>query len=163
MILEKTYNWYALKARPHKEEYVLRELELKSYTAYLPHIWKYKSAQKRQKKLLIPGYVMVHACYRDFEKLRYIRGSKGLLSINGIPGKITESEMDFLRKVCGESGYEPELGNYHPGDSIKILTGPLKGRKAVVASTDRHKIGVDLCQDTFRVWINAKRTMVESI
>ncbi|MDA3820599.1 MAG: hypothetical protein PF590_09090 [Candidatus Delongbacteria bacterium] len=163
MIMEKTCNWYALKTRPHKEEHVLVELESKAYTAYLPRIWKYKSAQKRQKKLLIPGYVMVHACCRDFEKLRYIRGSKGLLSMNGMPGKITESEMDFLRKVCGETDYEPELRNYQAGDSIKILTGPLKGRKAVVAATDRHKIGIDLCQGSFRVWVNGKDTMFECI
>ncbi|MFP4664932.1 MAG: transcription termination/antitermination protein NusG [Bacteroidales bacterium] len=163
MILEKTNNWYALKTRPHKEEHVMIELDDKKFTAYLPRIWKYKSAKKRQKKLLIPGYVLVKANWKDFEQLRYIRGSKGLLSINGIPGKITEKEMDFLKKVCGESGYEPELGNYHPGDSIKILTGPLKGRKAVVASTDKHKIGVDLCQGSFRVWINAKHTMLECI
>ncbi|MFO7790578.1 MAG: transcription termination/antitermination NusG family protein [Bacteroidales bacterium] len=163
MIQQEDHNWHALKTLPHKEEQVLYELEIKNFKSYLPQLCYYTSSKKQRTKPLIPGYVMVYACWRDFEKLRYIRGSKGLLMINGNPGKITDGEMDFLKHVCGNLSYKPELDNYRAGDKIRILSGILKGHTGVVAATDRNKIGIDLCQGSFRVWINAGSTVFEII
>jgi transcription antitermination factor NusG len=163
MVPDKHHHWHALRTLPHKEEHVVSELEAKKIDCYLPRVCYLNASKKQYKRPLIRGYVMVRACCRDFEKLRYIRGSKGLLSINGKPGKITEKEMDFLRRVCGDASYKPELVDYRAGDAVKILSGSLKGHTGVVAVTNKKKIGIDLCQGSFRVWINAGSTHFEII
>jgi len=160
---ERNHNWHALKTLPHKEKQVLCELETKNFTCYLPQICCLNASKKRYTRPLIRGYVMVRACWQNFEKLRYIRGSKGLLSINGKPGKITDKEMDFLKQVCGDASYKPEMENYRAGDTVKILSGALKGHTGVVTSKNRNKIGIDLCQGTFRVWIEAGNAIFEPV
>lgn len=157
MSIEQKYQWYALKTKPHKENSVFRELSLRNIKSYIPEV-SFMSKTSRQRPL-IPGFVFVNISFREIEMLRYIPGSKGLLRIGGVPGIITKDEMCFLRTICEEDGYCPELGDYKGGDEIEIISGPFAGFTGVVSKCDNRKIGVDLCGNKMRVWFVSDKSL----
>ncbi len=155
------YNWYALRTIPHKEKYVSKELEIRSFESYLPYYRFYLDKNKYKEKLLISSYVFVKAMLKDFEKLHYIPGSKGLLYCDEKPGLITNDEIEILRQICGNSEYEPEICMSPLGQKVKILNGFLKGRIAYVCECKKNKIGIEFCDSNFIIWISPKDFVYE--
>lgn len=159
--LKNTNNWYAIKSVPHKEKLVVEELSIRGFSNYLPLVIKLTPTGKKREIPLFTGYIFVSASEKDFEKLRYIPGTKGLVHINQQACTIEDSEIEFLKTVCGDMRYKVETKSYQAGDSIKILNGPFKGMQAVVCITNRKKIGLDIGDCLFRVWIDIDTTIFE--
>ncbi len=164
MIIDSTkYNWYAIRTIPHKEKHVSKELEFRSFDWYLPYCKFYINKNDYKEKLLIRSYIFVKACNNDFEKLRFIPGSKGLLLYDNQPATVSEEEMEILQRICGESELEPEVNKYEPGAKVKILSGFLSGRTARICKCEKNKIGIELNQGNFIVWIKPNKILFEII
>lgn len=156
-----TYNWYAIKSVPHKEKLVVEELNFRGFSNYLPLVIKHTSTGKKREIPLFTGYIFVHASIKDFEKLRYIPGTKGLVHINQAPCVIKDSEIEFLKIICSDIRYKAETKPYKVGDSIKILDGPFKGMHAVISLNNHNKMGLEIGECLFRVWIDINKTVFE--
>jgi len=155
------YNWYALRTLPHKEKYVLNELDYRNFESYLPCYKFYFDKNKFKEKLLITSYIFVRVSIKDFEKLRFIPGSKGILYYDSKPGIITDDEIEILRLICGQSELQPEISDLKPGQKVKILNSFLKGRIAHVCECKKDKIGIEFFESRFTIWISSKSFVYE--
>lgn len=157
----ETYTWYALRTLPHKERYVSVELDIRGFEHYIPVYRFYFDKNKYKDKILISSYVFVKADEKQLGKLHYIPGSKGILMYDGKPAIVKDNEIDLLRKICGELDFDPELNTLIPGDRVKIINGVLKGQIARVCECQDKKLGIEIMNSNFTIWINSKGLIYE--
>lgn len=157
------YSWYALRTIPHKEKYVLSELNIREFESYLPTFKCHIDKSKYREKILISSYVFVKASLKDFEKLRYIPGSKGILYCAEKPGIISDEEIEILRQICEKSNLEPEINSSPLGQKVIILNSFLKGRIAYVCQCKKKKLGIEFCDSNFIIWISPKDFLYEIV
>ncbi|PLX08837.1 MAG: hypothetical protein C0596_05955 [Marinilabiliales bacterium] len=164
MISDNTKNnWYALRTIPHKERHVCTELNSRDYEYYLPLYKIYYDKNKYKEKILISYYVFVYLSEKDFEKIRFIPGSRGLLLYDFVPAIVKREEIEVLRLICGELDLEPEVNTLVPGEKVKILNGVLKGYTARVCECKSNKLGIEILENGFTIWINGKDLLYESV
>ena len=143
-------------------------LRQKRINAYLP---KYKvvrrwRGQKRVVELaLFPGYVFVQPSAEQYEALRYIRGSCGLVRAGAKPATMRETDLEAV-KILVDSGaalaVDPQLV---PGQRVKVIAGPFTGAQGDlvrVKSQDRLVINVQLLNSSVSVELDAEMIWVLS-
>ena len=155
--------WIALRTLPHKERFVICELEYREFEYLFPKIAVRIPGKKKRTKPLISSYIFVKADDNDLEKLRFIPGSKGFLKTDDRPAIVTDDEIELMLKICGEFDIDNDISEFKCGDKVKILSGSLAGYDGFVISTDRKKLSIDLCNGTFRVIFNINDTVFEII
>jgi transcription elongation factor/antiterminator RfaH len=130
--------WYALYLRSRYEKKVYKELEKKNVKAFLPlveevHVWS-----DRKKKVMEPlfrGYVFVKTDLRDKEIILITKGVVRFVGINGKPSRIPESQIDWLRRIIGESIKVQREQYLRVGERVRIISGPLLGVEGIVSRT----------------------------
>lgn len=147
-----------LRTRCRHETKVESVLMEKQITAYLPKCKVTRSANGRRKIIelpLFPGYVFVRPRDDQFEGIRYIRGSCGLVLANSKPGTLPERDIDAVKRLVAsgaELSIDPELVT---GKRIKIVAGPFMGVEGIlVAASDQQQhlvVNVDMLGSSVRV------------
>ena len=116
-------HWMVLKVKSNREKIVEEDLKENHIAYYLPRVKKNKSEEKP----LIPGYVFVKPGINQFEKMRYIRGSFGLICFNNVPGKMREKELLQLKRVVEYGSSVIMHKRLIQGAKIKVLNGVFEG------------------------------------
>lgn len=152
--------WLVLRTRSRHENTVECVLQQKQIIAYLP---KYKVARswRGNKRIvempLFPGYVFVRPRVDQYEGMRYIRGSCGLVLAESRPARMPERDMEAV-KLLVDSGaaltIDPELIT---GRRVKIVAGPLmglEGELVLVKNQNLLVINVDMLSSSVRVEVD---------
>jgi len=131
--------WYAAYTYPRHEKSVFEQLLQKSVECYLPvyeemHRWTDRTV--RIELPLFPGYVFVHIPLSERRKVLNVSSVVRILSFNGHPVPLPESEIANLRKSLAHRRVEPYPRYLCQGDRVRIKTGPLKGLEGIV---EHHK------------------------
>jgi transcription antitermination factor NusG len=128
--------WYAAYTYPRHEKTVMKQLESKSIEAFLPlflieNRWKDRRVQIQNP--LFPGYVFTRINLSERNRVLAIPGVIRMLSFNGLPAPIDDSEIEAVR-LCMErgAGLEP-----HPfleiGDRVRVRSGVLEGVEGLIS------------------------------
>lgn len=96
-----------------------------------------------KKKALFPGYLFVNTD-RDRVKEIALRLKKAeqfavVLSTDGIFSAVSEDEAFIIDSAFDNEGTLGTSVGFIEGGKIKILSGPLIGKEAIIKSIDRHK------------------------
>ena len=149
-----------LRTRSRHESTVETVLQEKQITAYLPKCKVVRSWKGRKKTIelpLFPGYVFVRPRIDQFEGIRYIRGSCGLVLADSKPGTLPDRDIEAVKRLV-ESGAElsvdPALVT---GKRVKIVGGPFMGVEGilVLVSNQQHLVvNVDMLGSSVRVEVD---------
>jgi transcription antitermination factor NusG len=136
-------NWYALRSKPHKEQILARQLDLRGDETFYPCI-RVKAANPRAHKAkpYFPGYLFIRT---DLEKVgassfRYIPGAAGLIMFGGEAAHVPDDLIRAIRQRV-EAGNTIAGRACKPGETVFIQSGPFTGYEAIfdarLPGTDR--------------------------
>ena len=131
-----TVNWYAMRSKPNKEDFLARQCEARGVKVFYPRI-RVRVVNPRARKMrpYFPGYIFIQV---DLEQInvssfQWLPGATGLVSYGGVPAFVPESLINALRKRLDElnaSERKPLLG-VDKGDVVTIQAGPFAGHEAL--------------------------------
>ena len=129
-------NWYVLRSKPHKEDFVHSQLLVRQIKAYYPAI-SVVPVNPRARKIVpyFPGYLFV---YVDLELinvslLKWMPGSGGLLSFENIPAQVPEELIASIHQKVDQinKAVKQPLQGIQIGDPVLIVSGPFVGQEAI--------------------------------
>ncbi|MGE5205050.1 MAG: transcription termination/antitermination protein NusG [Chlamydiota bacterium] len=141
--------WYVLHTLANHEKRVAQHMQQLEIEHFLPLYRSVRRWSDRKKELQLPlfaGYVFVHTRLRERLRILQAPGVVQLVSFQGKPAAVAETEIEFLRGtlrggVCVEPYPYLKLGR-----RVRVHSGPLagiegfladrKGRLRVVLSLD---------------------------
>lgn len=122
--------WLVLRTRSRHENTVEMSLQLKRINAYLPKrkvIRRWKDQKRVVELPLFPGYVFVQPRADQYENIRYIRGSCGLVLAGNQPATMPEKDLEAV-KILVDSGADLAVdGKLIPGQRVRVIAGPFAG------------------------------------
>jgi transcription antitermination factor NusG len=151
-------NWYALYTCPRHERCVAQQIEQRSIACFLPlyrSVRRWKDRRKVLELALFPGYVFVRLALEDRLRILQLPSAVRLVSFNGQPAVLPESEIEALReRLTRGSGLEP-----HPylrvGRRVRVCGGPMQGLEGIIV---RRK---DRCRLVFSLDLIMRSVSVE--
>lgn len=98
-----------------------------------------------QQEPLFPGYLFLHTELDSplLGKVRSTFGVRGLLRFGDTPVTVADALIQDIRQRCARPATLPKLC---PGDSVKLLQGPLKDYQAIFQRYDGQERAVILLQ-----------------
>ena len=122
--------WFAVWTRSRHEQVVREQLERKHIEAFLPTVTRWSRWKDRKKKVdwpLFPGYCFARFDPADTLPVLKCTGVVNIISVEGRPAAIPESELDSIRTlVASELQYDP-CPLVREGQMVQVTHGPLKG------------------------------------
>ncbi|MCD8335869.1 MAG: antiterminator LoaP [Lachnospiraceae bacterium] len=93
------------------------------------------------KKVLFPGYIfMVTDDLEElFFRLKRVQGMTKILGTGDEIVPLTEEEVSFMQRFGGEKQVVEISKGILEGNQVKILSGPLTGKEALIKKIDYHK------------------------
>ncbi len=167
MIQSQIDPWLVLRTRSHQENTVEQCLRQKRINAYLP-----KHAVPRRRVSgprtfvaapLFPGYIFVQPREDQFENMRYIRGSCGLIFAGDKPAAMPEKDLDAVR-VLVDSGTQLAVNpRLMPGQRVEVVAGPfmgIQGELIRIKNEDRLVINAALLSSSVSVEVDADKVTI---
>jgi transcription antitermination factor NusG len=128
-------SWYALYTRHQHEKAIAQILSAKGLEVFLPLYNATRRWKDRNVHLslpLFPCYLFLRGMKERRLEVVTTPGIVSILSVNGEPAAIPESEIESVRKAV-------EWGNRvepHPflrcGDRVRVICGPLQGLEGIL-------------------------------
>lgn len=158
--------WLVLRTRSRHENKVEAALQQKQVETYLPRRRVHRSLSSRRSVVempLFPGYVFVRPRPEQYEGMRYVPGSCGLVLSAGRAAVLPERDMDAVKRLV-DSGHDyearPEL---LAGTRVKIVSGPLAGMEGDLVRLKQRElvvINVDAVGSSVRVEVDRDAVVV---
>ncbi len=127
-------HWYAIHTKPRAEEQARAALEHKGICVYLPLIEVQRvNPRARPVVPLFPGYLFVQVDLGEVGQTAINRthGVVNLVNFGGDPVMVPEAVIEHVRRRLLEVQHRDEMGPFHPGDRVRIISGPLRDLDAV--------------------------------
>jgi transcription antitermination factor NusG len=133
--LSTSGSWFALYTRHQHEKAIARILSGKGLEVFLPLYNATRRWKDRTTHLalpLFPCYLFLRGVQERRLEVMTTPGIVSILSINGEPAPIPESEIESVRRAV-ERGNRVEP---HPflrtGDRVRVISGPLEGLEGIL-------------------------------
>lgn len=152
--LTKYDDWYVIQVKPGRETYVKEFIEHNSCRILNLIVFRREIIHRMDGKYitvttpLFPGYIFVHkdilyvsALARKRLPSEFVRPVK----FAGLPGKVTNEEMEALLKISSPSGIIELSGGQKKEGRIIITKGPLKDMnvKVIFVNEKKRKMKVE--------------------
>lgn len=152
--------WLVLRTRSQHESAAERDLQQRSITAYLPRhnvVRRWRDRRTVLRMPLFPGYIFVRPRIDQFENIRCIRGSCGLVLSGSKPAAMPEKDVEAV-KLLVSSGVDLAVNpRLIPGQKIQVVAGPfmgVQGELIRVKSQDRLVINAHLLGSSVSVEVD---------
>jgi transcription antitermination factor NusG len=127
--------WYAAYTAPRHEKRVSLQMQERQVDCFLPlykSIRRWKDRRKELELPLFPGYVFVHLALRDRLQVLQLPGVVQLVSFQGKPASLPDSEVEALRSgLAANMGMQP-----HPylrvGRRVRVRSGSVAGVEGIL-------------------------------
>jgi transcription antitermination factor NusG len=133
-------NWYALYTCPRHEKCVAQQIEQRSISCYLPlyrSVRRWKERRKELELALFPGYVFVRLALKDRFRVLALPSAVRLVSFNGQPAVLPESEIEQLRQRLAGGCVEP-YPYLRVGRRVRVCAGPMQGLEGIIVRRKDH-------------------------
>lgn len=124
--------WYVIHTNQKQEDRAVQNLSILGINTLNPKIKerRYNSFTGLPiilKSPLFPGYIFARFKINElFHKIRYTRGIREVVNINGTPIPIEEKVMALIQSKINNDGLVDISEEPKPGDKVKVMTGPFK-------------------------------------
>jgi len=150
-----TTQWYAIRSKPNKENFLAQQLESSGIDVFFPYI-RVIPVNPRSRKIrpYFPNYLFAHVdlVVVKASVLRWMPGASGIVSFDGVPASVPELLIDAIRRQIDYlTVLEQQLkDDIKPGDLVVIQEGPFAGYNAIfdvgVSGRDRVRVLLDFLQ-----------------
>ncbi len=131
-----TSHWYALHCKPRKEEAVWRQVHVRGFESFYPHL-QVPSVNPRARGIqpYFPRYLFVHADLGlvGLSAFQYLPHSIGLVSFGGEPAAVPEQLIRALQRRMAELAKAGAtlFDDLRSGDRVSVREGPFAGYQGV--------------------------------
>ena len=129
--------WYAVMAKPRKEQTSASFLEQAGIETYYPEVNECFSVKGRRcvrRAGLFPGYFFARFDYdKQYRTVSYCRGVRKILTFGQAPAEVESGLLDDIRKRLSRQDMIPIPRLTH-GEVVRISHGPLTGVEGVFDS-----------------------------
>ena len=144
--------WYLTQIKTGQEEATSLRLAAQGYITYLPITLADKRRRQNGTIPLFPGYTFCRMTEGtdDFHPVKKTPGVLRLISMSArkdddgvmrlYPTPVPDNLIDALKQLETEQGIHVTDHDYKEGERIRILSGPLKDREAIVTGTAQERI-----------------------
>jgi transcriptional antiterminator RfaH len=128
--------WYALRSKPNKEEFVWRQVTAQGFESFYPYIpVNPVNPRSRKSKPYFPGYLFVHVELSQVGQttFQWMANGLGLVGFDGSPAPVDDAIINIVRKqveTIANCGGEYLYG-LKQGDEVAIKSGPFAGYHAI--------------------------------
>jgi len=143
---ETERRWFAVRTSSKHEKRAVKELKAKGIEAYIPlreKRFKYASKQGVRDLPLLSGYVFVNIRRREENLVRFAHYVARFVMIGHIRRRVTEAEMELLRKISTDRTLDwetvEEAFDFSEGTPVEIIKGPLAGVRGKYVSKKNKK------------------------
>jgi len=153
--------WLVLRTRCRHEYAVETCLRQKRINSYLPRLKRIRSTKSQKKEVevpLFPGYIFVQPSEDQFEAIRFIRGSCGLVRTGTRPATLKEAELQSVRILVQSSVSLKVDSHLATGCRVKVIEGSLAGAIGYIVRVKNHVrlvINVELINCSVSVEVDA--------
>ena len=130
--------WYAVMAKPRKEQTSVFFLEQVGIETYYPEINEYLSIRGRQcaRRIgLFPGYFFARFdCDRQYRTVSYCRGVRKIVTFGQVPAEVELDLLDDIRRGLSRQDIIPIIPRPRHGEVVRISQGPLAGVEGIFDS-----------------------------
>ena len=143
-------NWYCLHTKPKKEQHVAAFVhERLGLETYFPRLRQPRTIRRVRRVVtgaLFPRYLFCRLDLgADYRAVRYAPEVIDIVSFGGRPAVVADAMVAELKGWAGEAidliSIQPD---FHPGDQVNIIDGPMRGLPAVIlhCSQDSDRVAV---------------------
>jgi len=131
-----TTYWYVLHSKPHKEDMLAEQLELRRIETFAPRIRvQVVNPRARKVRSYFPGYIFIRADLKNLglSVLQFVPGSAGLITFGGEPAFVPDGLIQSIRQRVEEinsSGGEL-FDVLRSGETVLVHSGPFAGYEAI--------------------------------
>ncbi|MCE5334690.1 MAG: UpxY family transcription antiterminator [Desulfobacteraceae bacterium] len=152
--------WYALYVQVNHEKEVIKRLEGKEISCFLPLIECWSKRLDRRKRIqvpLFPGYVFVYAVLDSSTNLSIVKtpGALSLLRNSEGPLSIPSYQVDNLKTMMNSAQPFSTHAYLREGDWVHVVRGPLAGCIGILNRLDpkrgRLVVSVDIIKKSVAV------------
>jgi transcriptional antiterminator RfaH len=148
-------HWYAIHSKPRQEERALDNLQRQGFEAWLPMLTVEKVLRGKLVQVTEPMFsrylfIRLDTEQTNWSPIRSTLGVSRLVSFGNRPAVVGDELIEALQTVPSRA---PER-LFQPGQSIKIVSGPLKGLEGIFQQADgehRAMVLIDLLNKQHRV------------
>jgi len=123
--------WYAVMAKPRKEQTSVSFLEQVGIETYFPEINECFIIRGRRcvrRTSLFPRYFFARFdYYRQYRTVSYCRGVKKIVTFGQVPAEVEQELLDDIRSGLSRQDIIPNIGRPTYGEVVRISHGPLAG------------------------------------
>ena len=133
--LNESPNWYAISIKARHEKRVHQRLVEKDVVSYLPLQQTYRKWSDRYKVVeepLFSCYVFVRIALRDRLAVLQTDGVVKLVTFNGIPATIPDSQFEAIKTVLDQKKEVEKIDYLTPGKKVEVVQGSLKGIQGIL-------------------------------
>jgi transcriptional antiterminator RfaH len=142
--------WYLVHTKPRQEQVALVNLMRQGYTCYLPKM-RVQRLRRRQVECvhepMFPRYLFIQLDSSDSGKswvpIRSTLGVRQLVYFGARPAAVDQGLIDILLE---REAARPDTPIFVPGDTVRIVDGPLAGLEAVFKLTDAEQRSIVLLE-----------------
>ena len=139
--------WIAVLVQVNCEKRTATQLGKVGYETYIPtqqEIHQWSDRKKKVERLIMPMVVFVRATVREEE---WLRDQSYIYKLLALPGSdedkkkfaspIPDYQIERLKFLLENAETEVTIvSNFKVGDSVRVVSGPLKGLEGVVSEAD---------------------------
>lgn len=145
---QQTARWHAIYTSSRHEKVVARQLEERGIESFLPlyRTWRrWKDRRKLVELALFPSYVFVRVEVHERLRVLQVPGVVKLVSFNGEPAILPESEMNALRNGLENQVYAEPHPYLRVGKKVRVVRGPMTGAEGILSrKKDRQRVVISI-------------------
>lgn len=130
--------WYAVMAKPRKEQTSTSFLEQAGIETYYPEVnecFIVKGRRYVRRSGLFPGYLFARFDYdQQYRTVSYCRGVRKIVTFGQVPAEVESGLLDDIRGRLSQQDMIPIPRLTH-GEVVRISHGPLTGVEGVFDSS----------------------------
>jgi transcription antitermination factor NusG len=137
---------------------VAQQIEERSICCFLPlyrSLRRWKDRRKELELALFPGYVFVRFALEDRLRVLQLPSAVRLVSFNGHPAALPDSEIEELRERLSRGGCLEPHPYLRVGRRVRVRCGPMQGLEGIIV---RRK---DRCRVVFSLDLIMRSVAVE--
>ncbi|WP_343674170.1 UpxY family transcription antiterminator [Chitinophaga sp.] len=123
-------NWFVLYTRPKFEKRIAEQISKLNYESFLPIrtcFRKWSDRVKRIEEPLFPNYVFVRITSNDSFKLLSVSGVVKLITCEGKPVSVSESEIEIIKKIAVTNPAVTSENLETVGEKVRVISGAFVG------------------------------------
>ena len=147
--METGARWYVIQVQTGREEQIIEEAGKYQVQEYFEEIFtpriekkkKYLGELNLETVLLFPVYLVVISSSPEelYQALKRVPQLTKLLGTGEKWTPMTEEDIAVVETLSGTEHLMKFSEGYIQGDSVRVMSGPLKGLEGKISRIDRHK------------------------